>query len=159
MTQREIQHLYLRAGFGASIDATNRSMRIQRAKILDQLFADSAHPTPFNVVRVPTQEEVQMAMAKEKTPEEKKQIREYIQEENNKLNLTWLNKMMIGNEILNEKMTFFWHDHFACKPCTGAIDSQDKICIGGFQRNARSCFKRTGYAQVSEQSAEQKECA
>ena len=115
MTQREIQHLYLRAGFGASIDATNRSMRIQRAKLLDQMFTDSAHPTLINVVRVPTDEEVQMAMSKEKTPEEKKQIREYIQEENNKLNLTWLNRMMTGNEMLNEKMTFFWHDHFACK--------------------------------------------
>ena len=115
MTQREIQHLYLRAGFGTSIDTINKSLRMQRRQLLDQLFADSAHPTPINVVRVPTEEEVQMAMAKEKTAEEKKQIKEYIQEENNKLNLTWLNKMMKGNEMLNEKMTFFWHDHFACK--------------------------------------------
>ena len=115
MTQREIQHLYLRAGFGADASLVNRSLGLGRTALVDKLFAESAHPTPIAVVRIPTSDEMMMADKKDKTPEEKKMIREYVKEESRKLNLAWLRKMMSGPEMLNEKMTFFWHDHFACK--------------------------------------------
>ncbi len=115
MTQREIQHLYLRAGFGASVDMVYRSQGLEGKTLIDLLFAASADPVSINVVRMPTLEEKQMVMSKDKTPEEKKMIRDYVKEEDKKLNLAWINKIMSGKEMLNEKMTFFWHDHFACK--------------------------------------------
>jgi len=115
MTQREIQHLYLRAGFGASVAMVNSALDLDRRQLIDKIFADSAHPTPLDAVRMPTADEAEMAMKKDKTPEEKKMVREYAREEDKKLNLAFLNRMMSGSEMLNEKMTFFWHDHFACK--------------------------------------------
>lgn len=115
MTQREIQHLYLRAGFGADASVINRSSGIGRKALIDKLFAESAHPTPFAIVSAPTADEMMIADKKDKTPEEKKMMREYAREQDRKLNMAWLNKMMTGGEMLNEKMTFFWHDHFACK--------------------------------------------
>ena len=139
MTQREIQHLYLRAGFGASISQINRSQAESRTVLVDKLFADSEHPTPIDAVRMPTPEEVQMAMNKDKTPEEKKMLREYAKEEDKKLNLAFLKRIMDSNEMLNEKMTFFWHDHFACKD-DNPIHSQKlnntirKYALGDFRQ-------------------------
>ena len=139
MTQREVQHLYLRAGFGAPIYEINRYEIVERKKLVDQLFSDSANPTMLNIVRMPTQDEMQMAMNKDKTPEEKKMLREYAKEEDKKLNLAWLGRMMNGTEMLNEKMTFFWHDHFACKD-ENPIHSQSlnntirKYALGDFRQ-------------------------
>ena len=139
MTQREIQHLYLRAGFGAYISHIVRSQAEDRGVLVDQLFADSRHPTPIAAVRMPTPEEVEMAMKKDKTPEEKKMLREYAKEEDKKLNLAFLKRMMDSNEMLNEKMTFFWHDHFACKD-ENPIHSQKlnntirKYALGDFRQ-------------------------
>ena len=115
MTQREIQHLYFRAGFGASIDLINKSIKMDRSKLVDQLFEESTNPKEINAVRLPTEDMMLMEKNKDKTPEERKKLREYARGEDKKLNLVWLKKMMTGPEMLNEKMTFFWHDHFACK--------------------------------------------
>jgi uncharacterized protein (DUF1800 family) len=115
MTQQEIQHLYLRAGFGASIAQINRSKAVERKKLIDQLFNKSADPVAINTVRRPTEDELAVAMNKDKIPEEKKILRDYARDEEKKLNLAWLGKMSSGKEMLNEKMTFFWHDHFACR--------------------------------------------
>lgn len=139
MTQREIQHLYLRAGFGASVAIITRSQGAERSKLIDQLFIDSAHPTSLDAIRMPTADEVQMAMNKEKTPEEKKMLKEYAKEEDKKLNLAFLKRMMSGPEMLNEKMTFFWHDHFACKD-DNPVHSQSinntirKYALGDFRQ-------------------------
>ena len=139
MTQREIQHLYLRAAFGASISLVNQSHGIERRGLVDKLFDESAHPTMIFAVSMPTGDQIQMAMNKDKTPEEKKMLREYAREEDKKLNLAWLNKMMAGKEMLNEKMTFFWHDHFACKD-ENPIHSQSlnntirKYALGDFRQ-------------------------
>lgn len=139
MTQREVQHLYLRAGFGASFSLINKSMGMSRAKLIDRLFAESSKPAMINAVRMPTEDEIQMAMSKDKTPEEKKKIREYMKEEDKKLNLAWIKKMMSGREMLNEKMTFFWHDHFACKD-ENPINAQSlnntlrKYALGDFRQ-------------------------
>ena len=115
MTQREVQHLYLRAGFGAKAETIQNAIGSSQAKAIDIILAESARLTMLEVVRVPTEDEMQMVLKKDHTAEEKKKIRQYKSQEEKKLNLAWLRKMMSGKEMLNEKMTFFWHDHFACK--------------------------------------------
>ena len=139
MTQREIQHLYLRAGFGASVHTIRVAMGKSRTQLIETIFAESSKPTPIDAIRKPTGEELEMAyMKKDKTPEEKKMIRDYVREEDKKLNLAWLKRMMTAREMLNEKMTFFWHDHFACKD-NGPIHAQSfnntlrKHALGDFR--------------------------
>ena len=116
MTQREIQHLYLRAGFGASIGMISDASGKDLGQLIDALFEESRMIKPIVAIRKLTVEEIQMTyVKKDKTPEEKKMIREHMRDEERNLNLAWLKRMMSGKEMLNEKMTFFWHDHFACK--------------------------------------------
>lgn len=47
-------------------------------------------------------------------PEEKKMIRKQRREELVALNHLWLRRMATEKSRLREKMTFFWHGHFAC---------------------------------------------
>jgi uncharacterized protein (DUF1800 family) len=139
MTQREVQHLYLRAGFGASIETIRESTGMGQRKVVDVLFADSANPTMLDAVSIPASDDMQMVSRKDLNADERKKMREYRNEQDKKLNLAWLKKIMSGHEALNEKMTFFWHDHFACKD-DNPLDAQylnntiRKYALGDFRQ-------------------------
>ncbi|WP_244428627.1 DUF1800 family protein [Flavobacterium sp. B17] len=47
--------------------------------------------------------------------EKKKEIQKINRQQNEELNLNFLNKMVTSNEQLREKMAFFWHGHFASR--------------------------------------------
>jgi uncharacterized protein (DUF1800 family) len=47
--------------------------------------------------------------------QQKRRIREQSREDLKSLNLTWLNEMVNTNAQLREKMSLFWHGHFACR--------------------------------------------
>jgi hypothetical protein len=72
MTQREAQHLYLRSGFGASATTIKSASALGQGKAIDSILAESARPTMLEVVRVPTEDEMQMVLKKDHTEEEKK---------------------------------------------------------------------------------------
>jgi len=52
---------------------------------------------------------------KEMSPEQKKEIRKRSRESIRNLNLYWMNEMVNSDAQLREKMSFFWHGHFACR--------------------------------------------
>ena len=138
MTQREIQHLYLRAGFGVHIETLLQVTKFDRERLVNLLFEQSRKPVPIQVVRIPNADEMQVAMKKEHTPEEKKMLKEYSKDEGKNLNLAWLKKIFSGEEMLNEKMTFFWHDHFACKDNNPLLSQSLNNAI---RKNALGNFK------------------
>jgi uncharacterized protein (DUF1800 family) len=49
------------------------------------------------------------------TQEQKKQLRKQSVDDIKNLNLTWLNEMINSEAQLREKMSLFWHGHFACR--------------------------------------------
>jgi len=49
------------------------------------------------------------------TQEQKKQLRKQSAEDIKSLNLTWLSEMINSEAQLREKMSLFWHGHFACR--------------------------------------------
>jgi uncharacterized protein (DUF1800 family) len=64
---------------------------------------------PFNIASVTTEAYGMMdAMARR---EAQKKSREEIRH----LNLAWLDRMVSGEQMLREKMAFFWHGHFAAR--------------------------------------------
>ncbi len=64
---------------------------------------------PFNIASVTTEAYGMMdAMAKR---EAQKKSRDEIRH----LNLAWLDRMVSGEQMLREKMAFFWHGHFAAR--------------------------------------------
>ena len=112
MKQHELQHLYLRSGFGESLVKVLDYMPFTRAKIIDQVFEDSRlssflHAVPPGLDYKPNKKIISV--------DERKEIRKLQNEYNHNLNLNWVQQMCTSKEMLMEKMTFLWHGHFACR--------------------------------------------
>ncbi|GAA3923871.1 DUF1800 domain-containing protein [Hymenobacter algoricola] len=127
-TQQQLQHLYWRAGFGAR--PADVAAGLTPRKALRQLFHDSQPaeplyseqmrytetaaltPPPTPDLRLDPQA---MTMKKGMTAEQRKQQNRQIREAFYRMNTGWLNRMATSPAQLREKMTFFWHGHFACR--------------------------------------------
>ena len=119
--QIKIEHLFQRAGFGATPEQMKEFGSKSPEKVLKYLLKDSEKINQLEIV----EEETAMAMKRKAlrnmldkkglTAEEiKEQIKEY-REKLTDLNFSWVKNMVSGESMLREKMTFFWHGHFACR--------------------------------------------
>lgn len=118
-----IKHLYNRAGFGISYPDLHQLSKKRRSKVVDTLFEPMQ---PAADLRVLSKEDflAQQALLatlgakKEQTPEEKQQREDITKARNEKsreLNINWIQQMMASQHPFLEKMTLFWHGHFACR--------------------------------------------
>jgi uncharacterized protein (DUF1800 family) len=120
--QKKIQHLYLRAGFGAPITVIGKSIDSSTDDIVDRLFNDSKNYTELTLGKeLLTPKKIKDMMDKEemnKDENSKTETRKMFMQESREdifnLNVSWINKMANDKEQLREKMTLFWHGHFAC---------------------------------------------
>lgn len=110
--QTRLQHLHLRAGFGEKASVIRADGRHSVKAAVKKLFQDSATAVPFRWLEEPAGDppEKKGANRLERSMlvrESKEQIRD--------LNRHWLDRMAGGPDALRQKMTLFWHGHFACK--------------------------------------------
>jgi uncharacterized protein (DUF1800 family) len=111
--QNKIQHLYWRAGFGATISEVQFAKKRNLRDIAEQLFSDSQHFQPLEIIDANP-----LANPNELRKSDRASFREMVRESTaliTDLNWEWIKKMASGKASLREKMTFFWHDHFACR--------------------------------------------
>lgn len=115
--QRKIQHLYNRAGFGISISELSKIENKSIGEIVNGIFSASKNSNDLTVDYGEYAGSYKMKKeAREKlTQEEKKKIQKAFRDDIVKLNVKWINKLAYDNAQLREKMTLFWHGHFACK--------------------------------------------
>ena len=107
----QVKHLLNRAAFGTS----PAYWKVQSGDLdqwVDRLFRDSAGHQPLEVISL---EDLGLSdirtMDKAAIKAKFKSMREKIKD----LNLQWISAMHTGKTALREKMTLFWHDHFACR--------------------------------------------
>lgn len=107
--QHKILHLLRRGGFGPSVkQVPEKSLQAQIDKLMssnktyEELFLQDEE-------RVTTKKLFQM------TPEERKEILQDLAANVKKLNLEWLKMMGKSEGQLREKMSLFWHGHFAVR--------------------------------------------
>lgn len=126
-TQTRNQHLLWRAGFGVSykdIDGlahTNPSRlykRLQKDSDADPVMLNAVSSTVRNALAM-QQNPLEMQMDKEElkrfSAEQRRIINKQSNEDIKQLTLQWLNLMAGGQGRLREKMSLFWHGHFACR--------------------------------------------
>lgn len=115
--QRKIQHLYHRAGFGIKVSELNSLQDKSINEIVNNLFRASQKITDLQIDYGEYAGTYKMRKeAKENlTKEEKQKIQKAFRQDVVKLNVKWVNKMSNDDAQLREKMTLFWHGHFACK--------------------------------------------
>lgn len=108
--QTKNQHLMWRAGFGPAAGQWEGLKDIPLKRTLKTLEADSrADYVPFNIAT--GNDEAYGMMDAQARREAQKRSREEIRN----LNLAWIDRMVSGEQMLREKMAFFWHGHFAAR--------------------------------------------
>ncbi|WP_400075419.1 DUF1800 family protein [Winogradskyella sp. R77965] len=112
MNQKEFQHLYWRAGFGVNPKFFGKEHK-DKDNVVDALFKNS------NTI---TQLELDLyyldgvnPMDIKKYPSLAKEIREKNRQKYLELNYNWIERLMFPKELLRERMTLFWANHFVCR--------------------------------------------
>jgi uncharacterized protein (DUF1800 family) len=99
-----IAHLYRRAGFGARPEELDTAVARGYRATVDHLL-DVTAPDPGLATRAdPTFTDVYGDFDT---------VRRHHRREANRMMLWWLNRMIAATNPLPEKLTLFWHDHFA----------------------------------------------
>ncbi len=108
-SRKKITHLYSRAGFGISLEMLEQKTAIPLSTIIDRLFADAKNKELLDM-QLPI---FRQSSKKGITKMERKMFSKKLQEENKKVNSAWVHKMASSQNPLLERMTLFWHGHFA----------------------------------------------
>lgn len=112
VNSRHIQHLYWRAGFGLSPLELKHQFNNNRKEIIDELIYKSKDFIPLEISFT----EINNF---KKTPKIGTKARQRFSELNNvklkAFNYAWVYRLVESNQVLREKMTLFWANHFVCK--------------------------------------------
>ena len=116
------QHLLWRSGFGPMAEDFDQVTTASPTSYVSALFkASSKKPGYIDVADNAIKglamgiEEVGKEQKRQLSDEDKKRIREQSKEDIKSLNIAWLNQMVNSPQQLREKMSLFWHGHFASR--------------------------------------------
>ena len=116
------QHLLWRAGFGPMAENAADLDKVSQKELWSLLLKTSAKkPEKINVAQNLVDglykgiQDVAQMQKPELTNDQKKQIREQSRDDLKNLNIRWLEEMINNEAQLREKMSLFWHGHFACR--------------------------------------------
>ena len=112
MKQKELQHLFWRVGFGIH-PAEYKSINKSRENVVNGLFNDSKSISALKV-DVSYFDNITYKDIKN-NPKLSKEFREESTKRIKELNFIWVNQLVITKELLRERMTLFWANHFVCK--------------------------------------------
>ncbi|HNR18571.1 MAG TPA: DUF1800 domain-containing protein [Bacteroidia bacterium] len=110
LSQKQIQHLFLRAGFGFFPNESAKYISKSKEQIIESVFQESKNIRPIAYLPYP------LSGKEEKEGVGGFQILKMIlksKKDTEELNLQWIFKMTWTQAQLREKMTYFWHNHFA----------------------------------------------
>ena len=109
---KKIQHLYWRAGFGLSPNELVQKSKIAPQQLAAKLVNDAKKVSKLPNVETPfaTKDE-RKSMSKEERKKMGIKLRQLVGD----VNAIWIKEMAETNNPLLERMSLFWHDHFACR--------------------------------------------
>lgn len=118
--QLKNQHLLWRAAFGPMAENINQIGHVSQKELYKILVKTSSKkPDSLNVASSAFDGLVKgiqdLGRMEKLTKDQKKQLRKQSVDDIKNLNLTWLNEMINSEAQLREKMSLFWHGHFACR--------------------------------------------
>ncbi|NUM53959.1 MAG: DUF1800 domain-containing protein [Candidatus Hydrogenedentes bacterium] len=143
------RHLLNRAGFGGPSERLTKIAAMTPEEAVSFLVDFTAQPTdagaPEFVVAVRSPEEVRREMEGLSVEERRAKANEYQQEERaaiQKLKGWWLERMHTTERPLEEKLTLFWHGHFATSAQKVKSSWHTHQLNDVFRRNAAGNFKQ-----------------
>lgn len=116
------QHLLWRSAFGPMAENAASLDSITTKNLWSQMIKTSAKPVVKIEVTQNTVDDYMMGATdpkemqkKMQTPEMRRKLRQQSREDIRTMNLRWLETMVNSEAQLREKMSLFWHGHFACR--------------------------------------------
>src|ERR1700761_458553 len=144
---KQIKHLYARAGFGIRFEDLHDEAHQSIKKTVKKLFKASEVNQPITVLTENI--DLRPKPTTPQTDEEKKAIQEDRNKQEKTLNDAWMKQLSTTDAQLREKMTLFWHNHFACNIGNAYYEQE----LNNIERiNALGNFK-TLLLQVSQSAA------
>ncbi|BEV03922.1 DUF1800 domain-containing protein [Chryseobacterium gambrini] len=131
------KHLLWRAGFGPGINQLEDLHKKDIKSLMNDLFKEET----FLYVNYDTPDiaETRDYMMNDQTPaEKKKEMQRISRQQNEELNLNFLDKMVNSKEQMREKMAFFWHGHFASRVVNPKFN---RPILNVIRKNALGNFK------------------
>ncbi len=118
--QLKNQHLLWRAAFGPMAENINQIGQISQKELYHILVKTSSEkPNTLNVASSAFDGLIKgiqdLGRMQKLTQDQKKALRKQSVDDIKNLNLTWLSEMINSEAQLQEKMSLFWHGHFACR--------------------------------------------
>jgi uncharacterized protein (DUF1800 family) len=108
---RQIKHLYARAAFGIRFEDLHDHENWSIKKAVRKLFKASEKIEPITVLTENIDLRPKPAMMMD---DDKKAMQDDRNKQEKVLNDTWIKQLGETDTQLREKMTLFWHNHFAC---------------------------------------------
>ena len=108
----QIFHIYSRLGFGIAYSEAKSLSQKSLTDIVNNIIdssSASSYLTDIKKEDVPNKKE---AMEEGMN---KKEFQKLILEKLQELNISWIKKLLTTKNLLSEKQTLFWHNHFACR--------------------------------------------
>lgn len=130
------KHLLWRAGFGVGIHQIDGLKNKNIKTLMNELFKEES----FSEITYDTPDPVSAAdyMNSTAPAEKKKEMQRINREQNNELNLNFLNAIVNNKEQMREKMAFFWHGHFASRVQNPRFNKQ---LLNTIRKNALGNFR------------------
>ena len=118
--QQKNQHLLWRAAFGPMAENADELGNISQKELYGILLKTSSKkPSALQIASGSFDGMVKgmqdLGKLQSLTKDQKKQLRKQSAEDIKSLNLLWLSEMINSEAQLREKMSLFWHGHFACR--------------------------------------------
>jgi len=142
--QLKNQHLLWRAGFGPMAEDLQQLATASQKSYFQALSKASKKKPEYldladNYIKglMMGIDEIGRTQRKELSDEEKKKVRQASRESIKSLNLAWLNEMINSDAQLREKMSLFWHGHFASRNLNILYQQQ---LLDAIRRNALGNF-------------------
>lgn len=119
--QQKNLHLWWRAGFGPSVNEVDAASSVSQAELYKNISAAAdKSPAYIDVVDNSYRDMVKNmqengGMRLQLSAEQRKELRVKSRDGLKALNLAWLTQMVNNPQQLREKMSLFWHGHFATR--------------------------------------------
>ncbi|WP_246496264.1 DUF1800 domain-containing protein [Chitinophaga varians] len=111
----EMQHLAWRAGFGETLPVISDWERRRRKEIVNKVLIGPKRAELESIDVINATDLPDYRRSKDMTAEQRKTVNEMNTQGIKDLNVAWMNMMQKSDHPLREKMSLFWHGHFACR--------------------------------------------
>ena len=108
----QLFHLYSRFGLGLSYPRAKLLADKSLAENVQLLVITSTTGSPLSGIQ---QEDIPQKKDMMENNMSKKEIQKLVSEKAEQLNTDWVKKLLTTKNVLLEKQTLFWHNHFACR--------------------------------------------